>query len=101
MKLRSSQQDKASLTAFGEEARALLIQQNYSELANRFGYVLPYDRAPAQVIEADFLSAAASPYKIHLLNGASEPAYPCSQMRLAIRPVAPSRRYEKNRLESS
>ena len=64
MKLLPSQTDEVSLAAFGEEARALLMRHDYSGLANRFGYALAYDRAPSAAIEADFLSAAASPYKV-------------------------------------
>ena len=64
MKLLLSQSDEVSLSAFGEEARALLIRHDYSGLADRFGYALAYDRAPSAAIEADFLSAAASPHKV-------------------------------------
>lgn len=64
MKLLPSQIDAASLSAFGEEARTLLMRQDYSGLANRFGYALAYDRSPSAAIEADFLRAAASPYKV-------------------------------------
>ncbi len=64
MKLLPSQIDEVSLSAFGEEARALLIQRNYSGLADRFGYALAYNRTPSEAVEADFLSAAASPYKV-------------------------------------
>ncbi len=64
MKLVPSQTDEVSLSTFGEEARALLMQQDYSALANRFGYALAYDRAPSAAIEADFLSAVASPHKV-------------------------------------
>lgn len=64
MKLLPSQTDKVSLTAFGEEARALLIRRDFLGLANQFGYALAYDRAPSAAIEADFLSAAASPHKV-------------------------------------
>lgn len=63
MKLLPSQTDVASLSAFGEEARALLMERNYSGLADRFGYALAYGRTPSEAIEADFLRAAASPYK--------------------------------------
>ena len=64
MKLLPSQIDEVSLSAFGQEARTLLMRHEYSELANRFGYALAYDRAPSAAIEADFLCAAASPYKV-------------------------------------
>ena len=63
MKLLPSQTDVASLSAFGEEARALLMERNYSGLADRFGYALAYGRPLSEAIEADFLRAAASPYK--------------------------------------
>lgn len=39
----------------------MLMRRDYSGLANRFGYALAYDRAPTAAIEADFLSAVASP----------------------------------------
>lgn len=39
----------------------MLMQRDYSGLANRFGYALAHDRAPAAAIEADFLNAVASP----------------------------------------
>jgi len=42
----------------------MLIQRDYSGLANRFGYAVAYDRALATAIEADFLSAVASPYHV-------------------------------------
>jgi len=71
LKLHLSQTDEVSLSAFGEEARALLIRHDYSGLANRFGYALAYDRAPSAAIEADFLSAAASPHKV--ASGAHQP----------------------------
>ena len=64
MKLLPSQTDEASLSAFGETARALLMRHDYSGMANRFGYALAFDRGPSAAIEADFLSAAASPYKV-------------------------------------
>ena len=40
------------------------MKRNYSGLANRFGYALAYGRPLSEAIEADFLSAAASPYKV-------------------------------------
>jgi len=61
MKLLPSQTDERSLSALGEEARALLLRRDFALLANRFGYALAYDRAPAAAIEADYLRAAASP----------------------------------------
>ena len=64
MKLLSSQIDEVTLTAVGEEARNLLMRHDYSELASRFGYALSFDRAPSAAIEADFLSAAASPHAV-------------------------------------
>ncbi len=64
MKLLPSQTDEVSLSAFGEEARALLMRHDYSGLAKRFGYALAYDRAPSAAIEADFLSAVASPLTV-------------------------------------
>ena len=64
MKLTSTQIDVKSLSAFGEEARAMLMRHDYSGLANRFGYALAYDRAPSAAIEADFLFAVASPHKV-------------------------------------
>lgn len=64
MKLLPSQTDEVSLLAFGEQARALLMQRNYSGLADRFGYALAWGRPLSEAIEADFLRAAASPYKV-------------------------------------
>jgi hypothetical protein len=64
MKLLPNQTDSGSLSAFGEEARAMLMQHDYSGLANRFGYALAYDRVPAVAIESDFLSAVASPHNV-------------------------------------
>lgn len=63
MKFIQSQTDEASLLALGEQASAMLMQRNYSGLANRFGYALAFDRAPSMAIEADFLKAVASPIK--------------------------------------
>jgi hypothetical protein len=64
MKLLPSQTNEKALTAFGEEACAMLQRHDYSGLANRFGYALAYDREPAVALEVDFLMAAASPHKV-------------------------------------
>jgi hypothetical protein len=64
MKLHSLQTDEVSLSGFGEEARALLLRQDFAALANRFGYALAFDRDPAGAIEADFLNAIASPHRM-------------------------------------
>ena len=61
MKLLPSQTDEISLTALGEEARALLVRRDYAALASCFGYALAYDRPTAAAIEADFMNAASSP----------------------------------------
>lgn len=42
----------------------MLMQHDYSRLANRFGYALAYDRAPAAALETDFLNAVASPRNV-------------------------------------
>lgn len=42
----------------------MLVRRDYFGLANRFGYALSYDREPATAIEADFLRAAASSYRV-------------------------------------
>ena len=64
MKLLPAQTDEGTLSAFGEEACAMLMQHDYPGLANRFGYALAYDRAAAAAIETDFLSAVASPHNV-------------------------------------
>lgn len=64
MKLLPTQTDETSLSAIGEEARALLMRHDYSGLANQFGYALAYDRPPSAALEADFLSAAALPITV-------------------------------------
>ena len=64
MRLSSAQADERSLADFGEEASTLLLRHDYSALANRFGYMLAFGREPALAIEADYLCAAASPFKI-------------------------------------
>ena len=64
MKLLPTQTDDVSLSALGAEARALLMSHDYSGLANRFGYALAYGRTPSAAIEADFLSAIASPLTV-------------------------------------
>ncbi len=64
MKLLATQTDETSLAAFGEEAQALLACHDYAGLASRFGYALAYDRPPAAAIEADFMSAVASPIAV-------------------------------------
>lgn len=61
MKLLPTQTNEESLSALGEEARALLLRRDFAGLASRFGYALAYDRAPTAAIEADFLGVAASP----------------------------------------
>jgi hypothetical protein len=42
----------------------MLMQRDYSGLANRFGYALAHGRMPSAAIEADFLSAVALPLKV-------------------------------------
>lgn len=64
MKLLSTQTDEISLIAFGEEARSLLVSHDYTGLANRFGYALAYERPVPAALEADFMSAAASPITV-------------------------------------
>jgi hypothetical protein len=61
MKLLPKQTSETFLSVIGEEARTLLMRRDYSGLANRFGYALAYDRLPSVALEADFLSAVASP----------------------------------------
>ncbi len=64
MKLLPTQTSVESLSALGEWARALLMRHDYSGLANQFGYALAYDRLPSAALEADFLSAVASPIPV-------------------------------------
>ena len=64
MKLLSTQTDEKSLSGLGEEARAMLMRQDYLGLASKFGYALAYGREPAGAIETDFLRAAASADKV-------------------------------------
>jgi hypothetical protein len=40
----------------------MLMQRDYAGLAGRFGYVRAFDRELAAAIEADFITAAASPH---------------------------------------
>lgn len=61
MKLLSTQADEATLAALGEEASAMLLRHDFSDLAERFGYAVSFDRAAAAAIESDYLSAIASP----------------------------------------
>ena len=42
----------------------MLMKHDYSGLANRFGYALAYDRAPAAAIETDFSRAVASLHSV-------------------------------------
>lgn len=51
----------ASLARLGEEASAMLLRCDFSGLADRFGYAVAFDHAPAAAIELDYLSAIASP----------------------------------------
>mgnify|MGYP000846008731 CR=1 FL=1 len=64
MRLLPAQTDESSLIAFGEEARSLLVGRDYAGLASRFGYALAYDRPLAAALEADFMSAVASPITV-------------------------------------
>jgi len=64
MKLSPTQTNERSLSAIGEEACGMLMRRDYSGLANRFGYALAHDRAPAAAIETDFLRAVASPHHV-------------------------------------
>jgi hypothetical protein len=54
MRLSPTQTDEKTLTKFGAEAVYLIKNRNFSELAERFGYALAYDRSVAQAIEEDF-----------------------------------------------
>ena len=58
----------------------MLMRHDYSGLANRFGYALSFDRAPSAAIEADFLSALASPNKIES----------CAHPSIAVKYFAPN-----------
>ena len=40
------------------------MRHDYAGLASRFGYALAYDRPPTAAIEADFMSAVASPITV-------------------------------------
>jgi hypothetical protein len=40
----------------------MLMRHDYAGLADRFGYVLAHERELAAAIEADFITAAASPH---------------------------------------
>lgn len=64
MKLLPTQTDESFLIALGEEASSLLVGHDYAGLASRFGYALAHDRSPAAAIEADFMSAVASPITV-------------------------------------
>lgn len=64
MKLHILQTDEVSLLGLGEEARGMLLRQDFAALAERFGYALAFDRDPAGAIEADFRNAVASPHRL-------------------------------------
>jgi hypothetical protein len=61
LKLLPTQTDEAFLSALGKEACSMLMQRDYAGLACRFGYALAYGREIAAAIEADFVTAVASP----------------------------------------
>jgi len=54
MRLSPAQTDEKTLAKFGAEAVSLIKNRNFSELAERFGYALAYDRGVVQAIEEDF-----------------------------------------------
>lgn len=60
MKLLPAQLETAALLELGYEARALLMQGNFSALANRFGYALAYGRPIAAALEADYTNPVTS-----------------------------------------
>jgi hypothetical protein len=59
MKLTPNQTDEVSLAHFGEEAVALVLNRDFSALAERFGYALAFGRNPAMAIEDDFAQCIA------------------------------------------
>ncbi len=60
MKLLPAQFETAALLELGYEARALLMQRDFSALANRFGYALAYGRPIAAALEADCINPVTS-----------------------------------------
>ena len=60
MKLHPSQVTEDSLASMGKEACTMLIEHDYSGLAERFGYALSYNRIPEAAIEEDFLLATSA-----------------------------------------
>jgi hypothetical protein len=59
MLLADDQTDQRSLLRFGTEAVELLIQRDFSALADRFGYARAYDRKASEAIEADLATCLA------------------------------------------
>jgi len=56
MKLLDNQFNESSLSRLGEEACRLLIVKDFAGLAEKFGYALALNYAPAVKIEMDFQS---------------------------------------------
>jgi hypothetical protein len=61
LKLLSTQANEVFLAQLGDEASAMLLRHDFSGLAKRFGYAVAFDRSVPVAIEADYLTAIASP----------------------------------------
>jgi len=59
VKLFPTQTDEGSLLQFGREVVSLLEKRDFHSLADRFGYVFAYGRAPAAAIEEELGSCIA------------------------------------------
>lgn len=64
MEISEDQTDEESLTNFGAEAARLLVEREFVELGNRFGYALALGRDVARAIEQDLLSAISQAAKL-------------------------------------
>lgn len=60
MKLQHAQLEEATLRKLGCEASTLLIQRNFSALADRFGYALADGRPIGAALEADCINPVTS-----------------------------------------
>jgi hypothetical protein len=66
MRLEDNQLDEESLASFAVDAARLLCEENYPELASRFGYALAFDRVVAEALEQDLINCLREHEAQHL-----------------------------------
>ena len=73
MKITYEQTFPESLTAFGLELVALIKDRRYTEITDRFGYALAFDRPVANAISSDIQSCLSADERHAVISAISEP----------------------------